>query len=290
MKKTASTFALLALLLALRFYFRGDIGRYYRDVTGGFLRLEEEAIESLREIQKHVSAPAPLRALVEVPQTVLTRAGTIHWTNVQRVGEGLPGLKENAKLNAAAEAKARDMFARQYFEHEAPTGEGPSDLADGAGYEFIAIGENLALGNFGDDEKLVEAWMNSPGHRANILSGRYTEIGVAVLRGTFEGASTWIAVQEFGRPLSDCPEPDAGIKANIERNNIRLEEMGAELAQKRSELEAYQPKRGPEYNRKVEEYNALVDAYNALVDETKELVQSFNSQATAFNACIESFK
>jgi uncharacterized protein YkwD len=289
MKKVAAIFIVLLALAALGFYFRGDIETYYRDITRRFLRFEEEAVQSLKEIQKQISVPAPLRARFEIPETNLTRAGTINWTNAQREQEGLPILKENAELNAAAEAKMRDMFARQYFEHISPTGEGPSDLAEDAGYEFIAIGENLALGNFGDDEKLVEAWMNSPGHRANILSERYSEIGVAVGRGVFEGKTTWLAVQEFGRPLSDCPpEPSAGLKGKIEANNRQLEEMAAVLRKKQEELEAHRPKRGEEYNQKAEEYNALVDAYNALVVETKNLIDQFNAQATAFNECIES--
>ena len=55
--------------------------------------------------------------------------------------------------------------------------------------------------------------MNSPGHRANILNGKFTQIGVAVGRGTFEDHEVWIGVQVFARPLSDCPQPNAALKA-----------------------------------------------------------------------------
>src|SRR6185369_15716694 len=118
---------------------------------------------------------------------------------------GLPALKENALLDKAAKKKLDDMFAQQYFEHINPQGKGPSDLAKSVGYDYIAIGENLALGNFKNDAELVQAWMDSPGHRANILNKQYTEIGVAVGQGTYEGKKTWLAVQEFGRPTSSCP-------------------------------------------------------------------------------------
>lgn len=300
MTKLKIVLALVLVLFFAGYSFRGDIPTWYRGISSEIQRriadFQKTAVESLTEtietvIEKEILTPPPLRAKVEAPQTVLTRAGTINWTNAEREQNGLVPLKENAKLNAAAEAKMRDMFVKQYFEHVSPSGKGPSDLAEEAGYEFIAIGENLALGNFGDDQKLVEAWMNSPGHRANILNRRYSEIGVAVGRGMFEGRTTWLAVQEFGRPLSDCPEePAVSLKAEIEESNRLLEEMAAELGEKRAELDAYRPKRGGEYDAKVEEYNALVREYNELVQRTKDAVERFNSQATAFNACIESFR
>lgn len=280
----------LLVLIGAGFYFKGDIQKFYYDILGGFEQIQKASLDSIAKIEKHISLPAPIRAVVEVPQTLLTRSGTINWTNTQREQNNLPLLRENQRLNAAAEAKARDMFAKQYFEHVSPTGRGPADLADDANYEYLAIGENLALGNFGDDEKLVEAWMNSPGHRANILSKRYSEIGVAVMKGVFEGRTTWLAVQEFGRPLADCPEPEEELKSRIEQNNAEIDAMNQLLITKREELENTKPKRGPEYNAKVDEFNALVEKYNALVVETKTIIEQFNGRATVFNQCIESFR
>jgi len=107
----------------------------------------------------------------------LTVKGVIDNTNKQRALNGdLPVLKENFKLNFSAEKKLQDMFVKQYFEHNSPEGIGVGDLGLQAGYEYIIIGENLALGNFKDDASLVDAWMASPGHRANILNKKYTEI------------------------------------------------------------------------------------------------------------------
>ena len=160
--------------------------------------------------------PPPIRVEREASGAELTIVGTIAKTNDERRTRGLPELAANAKLAAAARVKADDLFARQYFEHVSPTGAGPADLAREAGYEYIEIGENLALGNFSDDADLVRAWMESPGHRANILNKEYEEIGVAVGKGTFEGETTWMAVQVFGRPLPDCPKPDAVLKAQID--------------------------------------------------------------------------
>jgi uncharacterized protein YkwD len=125
---------------------------------------------ALQELKREVFTSGPLRNYTDAPTSKLTVTGTIYWTNQQRGQNNLPALKENLKLTQAAQLKVKDMFDKQYFEHISPQGVGPAGLAETVGYDYIAIGENLALGNFKDDQALVEAWMNSPGHRANILS------------------------------------------------------------------------------------------------------------------------
>ena len=100
------------------------------------------------------------------------------------------------------------MFEKEYFEHKSPSGIGASDIAHDVGYEFILVGENIALGNFDGDEALVQAWMDSPGHRANILNKRYTEIGIAAEKGLYQGKMMWLAVQIFARPMSLCQNPN----------------------------------------------------------------------------------
>ncbi|OHA02458.1 MAG: hypothetical protein A3J58_02740 [Candidatus Sungbacteria bacterium RIFCSPHIGHO2_02_FULL_52_23] len=196
-------------------------------------------------------------------------------------------LSVNAKLTRAAEAKVDDMFNRQYFEHESPTGVGPGDLADNVGYEYLMIGENLALGNYEDDKALVEAWMNSPGHRANILRPHYTEIGVAVKRGLYEGRTVWLAVQEFGRPQSDCPSPSESLNVEIEADKNRLDELSKQLSPAEEEIRNSRPKRGPAYRQKVDAYNELVRLYNTLADETEILITRYNDQISAYNACLQ---
>ena len=236
---------------------------------------------------KSISAPPPIKAAAQAPQTLLTSGGTIIWTNVQRILAGLTPLAENQQLNAAASAKVADMFAQQYFEHVSPSGTSAGDLAQDAGYAFIAIGENLALGNFGTDEKLVAAWMASPGHKANILNPKYAEIGVAVGSGTFEGHATWLAVQEFGKPLADCPQPDQSIKANITAQEAQVEQIAATLKEKKGAIENT-PKRDPAYNEKVDAYNTLVQQYNSQLSVLKEFIAAYNAQVSAFNQCLGS--
>ena len=218
----------------------------------------------------------------------LTADGIIKWTNTQREDQGLIPLHENALLRKAAEAKVDDMFAQQYFEHESPDGKSPADLARGAGYSYIIVGENLALGNFKDDKTLVQAWMDSPGHRANILHGKYQEIGTAAKKGMFEGKEVWLAVQEFGAPLSACPTPALGLKGQIDANRAQLSTNQSELQSQKAAIAANRYNSESEYNAAVAKYNALVEKTNELADDTQRLVADYNDAVNTFNKCLES--
>jgi vacuolar-type H+-ATPase subunit I/STV1 len=230
--------------------------------------------------------PPPLRSALDHSGGALTVSGVINFTNQQREANGLLSLRENQRLNAAAEAKVQDMFDKQYFEHESPEGRGPSDLANDAGYKYVLVGENLALGNFKDDQALVEAWMNSPGHRANILQKRYQEIGVAVGKGMFEGKEVWLAVQEFGTPLSSCPQPPESMKAQINSHQSQIDQLQRDLELRKAELENNDYDRQT-YNKKVDEYNDKVREVNALIAFTKQLVEQYNAAISQFNKCLE---
>jgi uncharacterized protein YkwD len=140
----------------------------------------------------------------------------IYWTNIARSDNGgLPALNENSILDKIAKIRTDDMFAKQYFDHYSPTGDNVSLEANANGYSYITIGENIALGNFGSSRDLVTAWMNSPGHRANILNTSYMDIGVAAEQGEYQGSEVWISSEVFGEPLSKCPSPDASLKQEI---------------------------------------------------------------------------
>jgi uncharacterized protein YkwD len=91
------------------------------------------------------------------------------------------------------------MLEKQYFDHVSPTGEKASDIAQKVGYRYKRIGENIASASFLNNQKVINGWMQSPGHRKNLLSGQFEEIGVAIAKGWMEGEETWIAVQVFGR-------------------------------------------------------------------------------------------
>jgi len=140
----------------------------------------------------------------------------ITFTNQQRVQNGLSGLSDNSELDLAAKRKADDMFAKNYWAHNAPDGTTPWSFIKGAGYNYIYAGENLARG-FNSAQDVVNAWMASPDHRANILSPNYKDVGFAVEQGQLGGEQTFLVVEEFGSksvfvPVVAKPTPIAPAK------------------------------------------------------------------------------
>ena len=122
-------------------------------------------------------------------------------TNEERVHEKLPELNVNPALTRAAELKAQDMATKGYFAHTSPEGKTPWHWLKTAGYEYQYAGENLAI-NFSDSKDVTAAWMKSPGHRANIVKGMYTEVGTGVATGMYEGRETVFVAQVYASPLS----------------------------------------------------------------------------------------
>ena len=128
----------------------------------------------------------------------------VELTNQKRAEQGLAPLTINAKLNEAAQRKAGDMFAFNYWAHLSPSGRNPWSFFQEVGYRYLYAGENLAR-DFMDSGAVIEAWMNSPTHRENIVNGNYKEIGLAVVNGTLNGVETTLVVQLFGTPLAGTP-------------------------------------------------------------------------------------
>ncbi len=123
----------------------------------------------------------------------------VNITNEDRAGGGLNELVVNPVLEEAARMKAEHMAEHSYFAHVSPDGLDPWYWFYRAGYVFTDAGENLAV-NFTDSEDVVQAWMDSPGHRANIMNGKFTEIGIAAVKGKYKGKNTIFVVQMFGKP------------------------------------------------------------------------------------------
>lgn len=245
---------------------------------------------SIANQAQNFSAPSPLVTVVKggpKKTNTLTDAGVIANTNIQRAQNGnLPPLTENATLDDIASLRMDDMFAQQYFAHVGPQGESALTVASSVGYSYLALGENLALGLYAGDAGVLQAWMNSPGHRANILNTHYTQIGVAVREGTFQGQTTWIAIQVFGRPSSDCPMPDASLETNINALEAQITTMAAELQSDKTAIDAMNPQSGPQYNEQVEDYNNLAAQYNSLTSQAKNVIAEYDAQVDAFNACL----
>jgi uncharacterized protein YkwD len=129
---------------------------------------------------------------VSSEEVTITPESVIALTNQERTARGLPALTVSENLTRAADAKARDMLRREYFAHAQW-----QQFIRQAGYLYCSAGENLGL-NQTQASEVVQDWMNSPTHRANLLKGRYREIGVAVVRGNYKGFDVIIIVQMFG--------------------------------------------------------------------------------------------
>lgn len=130
-------------------------------------------------------------------------------TNNEREKNGMESLRYNNALSEAASAKARDMITRDYWSHNTPDGSTPWTFIDRTTYAYQKAGENLAFG-FRDSQSTVTAWMNSPGHRANILDASFQEVGFGFADSedfTSNGPTT-IVVAMYGRPLQNVAFAD----------------------------------------------------------------------------------
>jgi uncharacterized YkwD family protein len=101
----------------------------------------------------------------------------IDLTNNERKKNGLPSLKADGSLSKVAQTKSNDMETKHYFSHTSPTYGSPFDMMRDFGVTYKSAGENIAMGQ-PTAQAVVNAWMNSEGHRKNILSANYTNIGV----------------------------------------------------------------------------------------------------------------
>lgn len=99
--------------------------------------------------------------------------------NVERTNRGLQPLKFNAELSKVATLKSQDMIDKNYFDHTSPTYGSPFDMMKQFGITYRAAGENIAMGQETPQE-VMNSWMNSPGHRKNILNPDFTELGVGI--------------------------------------------------------------------------------------------------------------
>jgi uncharacterized YkwD family protein/spore coat assembly protein SafA len=122
-----------------------------------------------------------------------TQNAVIQLVNNERAKQGLPALKRNWELQRVAQFKAEDMTDKKYFSHNSPTYGTPFQMMKSFGIKYSSAGENIAQGQRTPQE-VMNAWLNSSGHRANIMSSSFTEIGV----GYDSRTNTW--VQQFIRP------------------------------------------------------------------------------------------
>ena len=227
----------------------------------------------------------------------------VRHTNAYRTAQGLPPLTMNPLLNKAALARAIDMQTHGYFDHQNPmTGLGPAEAIAATGYSARTATENIANGTWSSNQALVQVWIDSPSHRANILDPEVREIGMALVQDHRVASGCRFvrlyAVQLFGRPLSDCgklPSEDehAALMAIEERleslhtqlraMQIELDDMQAQIERAESRMQANQWIQ--QRNQRVTDFNHLVAASNQVQETLAERVDAFNAAIAEFNAC-----
>ncbi len=117
----------------------------------------------------------------------------VRLVNVERAKNGLGALSIDAGITKTATLKSQDMVKNNYFSHTSPTYGSPFDLMKQYGVSYRAAGENIAMGQT-TPAQVMNGWMNSAGHRANILNSSYTKIGVGVAQ---NASGTYYWTQHF---------------------------------------------------------------------------------------------
>ena len=127
-------------------------------------------------------------------------ANIVVLTNAVRIEKGVLPLSVAPKLNVSSQTKAMDMAEHQYFSHQGPGNRSLSYFLRRAGYRYRVAGENLAMGFF-DAQSVVNAWIKSPTHYANLIDEDYHDLGVSLESGLYNGESTVYVTQHFGDPM-----------------------------------------------------------------------------------------
>jgi hypothetical protein len=132
----------------------------------------------MKNLFKHIVLILCGVSIILSPLTQASQYDTelLNLTNAERQRAGLPPLRLSSQLGPAAQGHAEDMARNNYFNHQGLNGSTPSDRATAVGYRYSYVGENISAGNK-TPTQTIQQWMNSPGHRQNILNPSYTEIG-----------------------------------------------------------------------------------------------------------------
>ena len=138
------------------------------------------------------------------PDNEITTENVLALMNAYRAEAGLPALHEDATLDAVAGDRMHDMEDGGWWSHESPEGRSPFAWLSTRAYDYDYAGENLACG-FETARLLVSSWMESPGHRENIMGVQYHDVGIAIIDGSTKGrASGKSIVVMFGRRRGDA--------------------------------------------------------------------------------------
>ena len=129
------------------------------------------------------------------------RAATLCLINAERTARGLARLRTNRALRRAATRHSRDMISRRFFDHEGPQGPGLASRLKKVRYWPASASENIgaAQGAMATPDSMLDAWMHSTPHRANILHGAFRQAGLGIIAGTPQGGEGATYTVDFGR-------------------------------------------------------------------------------------------
>lgn len=170
--------------------------------------------------------------------TDITTTKLFDLTNAEREKKGVPKLTYNDKLANAAVKKANDMFYENYWAHYSPNGKTPWEFIIAEGYKYEFAGENLAK-DFMFSGDVINAWMESPSHRENLLKSEYSEVGFGIVNGTLEGEELTLVVQMFGKPLVTAQAieenktpivPDKVLSSSVVSNKAGVKALSFDFA------------------------------------------------------------
>ena len=277
------------VIISITFLWKGGEDSILR-FRGGGEGGDETSVKEIVVQGGQLVTPGPLISETPSYKNVLSAAnltseGIVSETNARRNANTKVNLTLSAKLSESAQVKANDILAEQYFDHVSPDGVTVGVLVTEAGYEYIRVGENLALGGFTSEADVVNAWMNSAGHRANILDGSYSDIGIGIAQGRYKGQLVVVIVQHFGRPRSDCPSVSDSLKEEIVAGQNSLYALSNTLTALKAEIDQKKAN-GEDTVELTARYNSGVDEYNAKYSTLSAKSRTYNTQVDTFNTCI----
>lgn len=184
-------------------------------------------VSTLLIVAKVLAGSIVLLTPASADLSTITAARVVQLTNEERTKAGLSPLAVNNLLSTAAVQKGNHMLEEDYFAHISPSGVTPWFWMSKVGYNYQVAGENLAI-DFIEAEDVVAAWLASPSHKDNMLHAQYTQTGVGVVTGEFEGGTSTIVVHMFGLPAGEqsvtppsvtTPSPTPAVKATTNKSS-----------------------------------------------------------------------
>src|SRR3989339_2141610 len=185
--------------------------------------------------------PYQAKMSVEVVNRVL------ELTNKDRQENNLGRLTINPVLIASAQAKAQDLIDKNYFAHHSPDGKKPWDFINRDEYQYLYVGENLAM-NFTTADSVHAALMNSPTHKKNILNDKYNEVGIAMLSGEIDGRKTNVLVELFA---SRKTETKLASQGEVTTPKVDQSEVEKSIQDRGEPKEEYKPEEKNETKQEV---------------------------------------